>query len=79
MAQANDVERGKQPAWLLALIVLGALGLCAHVLVPAAENKPERDSQRIIIAYSSISGNMAALWSQNAGFSCPGQPQNARS
>jgi len=56
MVQANDVQRGQRAAWLLAVIVLWALGLCAHVPVGAAEKKPERDSQRVIIAYSSISG-----------------------
>ena len=62
MVQANDVQRGQRAAWLLAIIVLWALGLCTHVPVGAAEKKPERDSQRVIIAYSSISGNMAPLW-----------------
>jgi len=62
MLQTAYSQRDQRAAQLLAVIVVWALGFCVPALASAAEKNAERSPQRIIIAYSSISGNMAPLW-----------------
>ena len=59
MLQTNSIRRRKYAAWLL-VIGFCVLRLCATG--NAAAKPAERSSQKVIIAYSSISGNMAPLW-----------------
>ena len=59
MLQTNSTRRRKYAGWLLA-IGFCVLGLWATG--NAAAKPGERSSQKVIIAYSSISGNMAPLW-----------------
>ena len=59
--QTDFLSRGKRDVWRGALILI-----CAIVLVPARTNPAEKTAEhplsKFMIAYSSISGNMAPLW-----------------
>ena len=62
MVQTNCYQRGKGTAWLLNVAILCVLGFCAPVAASAAETTAKPSAQNVVMAYSSISGNMAPLW-----------------
>jgi ABC-type nitrate/sulfonate/bicarbonate transport system substrate-binding protein len=64
LAQRNFDQRRQRGTQLsvLVLIIFWVMGLFAPATAKPAEKTAERRSQKIIIAYSSISGNMAPLW-----------------
>src|SRR5688572_9197278 len=54
------IQYARSDRWLLILALTLTLFL-PHVLI-AAESAPERPLEKVTIAYSSLSGNMAPLW-----------------
>src|SRR5262245_60523211 len=57
-----QTPRKKHDLWVGILVILWATGVCLPRIATPAETAAERASTKIIIAYSSISGNMAPLW-----------------
>ena len=61
-SQSDFTRRSMRDARVGIVIFLWAIGLLTPALANPAEKAPERPLSKVIIAYSSISGNMAPLW-----------------
>ena len=61
-AQTHITPRKKRDLWFGILMVLWAMEFSIPATVNPGEKAAERPLQKITIAYSSVSGNMAPLW-----------------
>src|SRR5919106_392851 len=61
-AQTHITPRKKRDLWFGILMVLWAMEFSIPATVNPGEKTAERPLQKITIAYSSVSGNMAPLW-----------------
>jgi ABC-type nitrate/sulfonate/bicarbonate transport system substrate-binding protein len=61
-SQSDFTQRGMRDVRVGIVIFLWAIGLLTPALANPAEKTAERPLSKVIIAYSSISGNMAPLW-----------------
>ena len=61
-SQSHFTQRGMRDVRVGIVIFLWAIGLLTPALANPAEKTAERPLSKVIIAYSSISGNMAPLW-----------------